>query len=39
MSAMVSDSSDFSDDDLSHKSSNKALDVKKSNTKGLQDRL
>lgn len=33
---MVSDSSDVSDDDHSHKSSGKTLDTK---SKGLQDRL
>jgi hypothetical protein len=37
--SMVSDSSDFSDDDLSHKSSSKGLDTKGNKSKNLQDRL
>ena len=36
MSAMISDSSDISDDDHSHGSANKTRDSK---SKGLQDRL
>lgn len=39
VSAMISDSSDVSDEDHSHKSSNYTLDTKKSKSKGLQDKL
>ncbi len=37
--SLVSDSSDISDDDISHKSSGKGLDIKTSKARNLQDRL
>lgn len=36
---MVSDSSDVSDDDHSHKSGGKGFEVKVNKAKGLQDKL